>query len=133
MGLYENYDECYVPCMKTMGCLLTLLALGLAGGCATTPRVDWDSRIGNFTYDQAVSQLGQPAHHEVKADGTQSAEWITERGNPGSVGFGMGAGYATPGMLESPLPRETPRTPDRYLRLMFGPDGKMTQWQRYYR
>ncbi len=97
--------------MKTMGCLLMIVALGLAGGCATTPRVDWDSRIGNFTYDQAVSQLGQPAHHEVKADGTQSAEWITERGNPGSVGFGMGAAYATPGMLDSrPLPSVDIRT-----------------------
>lgn len=119
--------------MKTTGCLLIMVALGLAGGCATTPRVDWDSRIGNFTYDQAVSQMGQPAHHDAKADGSQLAEWITERGNPGSVGFGMGSAYATPGMMESPVPRETPRTPDRYLRLTFGPDGKLTQWQRYYR
>jgi hypothetical protein len=119
--------------MKILGCLWSLLVLGLMGGCATTPRVDWDSRVGNYTYDQAESQLGQPIHHEARADGSQSAEWITERGNAGSVGFGMGAAYSTPGMLENSFPRETPRTPDRYLRLTFGPDGKMTQWQRYYR
>jgi len=119
--------------MKTMGCLLMIVALGLAGGCSTTPRVDWDSRIGNYTYDQAVSQLGQPAHHEAKADGTQSDEWLTQRGNPGSVGIGMDGGYVRPGLIEGPIAQGTPRTPDRYLRLTFGPDGKLTQWQRYYR
>lgn len=119
--------------MKTMGCLLIIVALGLVGGCSTTPRVDWDSRVGNYTYDQAVSELGQPARQDAKADGTRMAEWLTQRGSPGSAGIGMGAGYTTPGVIEGPAAQGTPRTLDRYLRLTFGPDGKLTQWQRFNR
>ena len=119
--------------MKIMGCLLMMVALGLVGGCSTTPRVDWDTRIGNYTYDQAVSELGQPARQDAKADGTRMAEWLTQRGNPGSPGIGMDGGYTRPGVIEGPIAQGIPRTPDRYLRLTFGPDGKLTQWQRFYR
>jgi len=113
-----------------MSCLLMMLVLGLAGGCSTTPRVDWDSRIGNYTYDQAVSELGQPARHDAKADGTRMGEWLTQRGSPGSVGVGMDASYTRPGLMEGAIAQGTPGTLSRYLRLTFGPDGKLTQWER---
>ena len=116
--------------MKTMGCLLATLVLGLVGGCATTPRVDWNTRIGNYTYDQAVSELGKPARQDTKPEGTRVAEWLTQRGSPGTIGVGMDAGSAPPGVIQGPIAEGTPRTLDRYLRLTFGPDGKLTQWER---
>jgi len=60
---------------------------GIGWGCATTPRVDWDTRIGNYTYDQAVSELGKPARQDTKPEGTRVAEWLTQRGSPGTIGM----------------------------------------------
>jgi len=57
---------------------------------------------------------------------------VNQRGIPSSVGFGMDAGFATPGLLESPIPYETPPSPDRYLQLTFGPDGRLMAWKRSY-
>jgi hypothetical protein len=116
--------------MKHISCLLSWLLL--LTGCTTTSRVDWTSRIGAYTYDQAVMELGPPKNVETLPDGARVATWLTQRGRPGSVGFGMGAAFATPGLLESPIPHETPATPDQYLRLTFGPDGRLVQWKQFY-
>jgi len=43
----------------------------------------------------------------------------------------MGAGFATPGFVESSIPYDTPPIPSEYLRLTFGPDGKLAAWQRF--
>ncbi len=37
--------------------LLAVLAIALWTGCASTPKVDWNSRVGNYTYDDAVKEL----------------------------------------------------------------------------
>jgi hypothetical protein len=39
--------------------ILALMAAFIAG-CQTTKPVDWNSRIGNYTFDQAVTELGPP-------------------------------------------------------------------------
>ena len=44
-------------CLLMTGVVLSLL---LAGGCTTKPQVDWNARVGSFTYDQAVVELGPP-------------------------------------------------------------------------
>jgi len=36
-------------------CFLALLL----GGCASTPKPDWNSRVGSFAYDQAVARWGR--------------------------------------------------------------------------
>jgi hypothetical protein len=107
-----------------------LLLLLLLIGCTTTSRVNWDSRIGNYTLDQASAELGYPEKTEVLPDGTRMADWLTQRGRPASVGFGMGGAFGSPGFLESPIPYESPPIPNRYLRLTFGPDGKLLAWKR---
>jgi hypothetical protein len=115
--------------MKTF---IWLVWLGLLlGGCATTPRPDWNSRIGNYTYDQAVAELGPPAKSKALPDGSRVTDWLTSRGRPGSVGFGMDAALATPGFMESSIPYDRPPIPSQYLRLTFGPDGKLAAWQRF--
>ena len=45
-------------------------------GCATN-QVNWDSRVGNFTYDQAVAQLGMPDHTTTLPDGRTAADWVS--------------------------------------------------------
>src|SRR5512137_1440577 len=48
-------------------------------GCATS-RVDWAARIGHYTYDEAVADLGAPDKQDELADGARVAEWLTNRG-----------------------------------------------------
>ena len=103
----------------------------LLTGCATAPQPDWNNRVGNYTYDQAVAELGPPAKSVVLPDGGRASDWLVSRGRPGSVGSGMGAGFATPGFVESSIPYDTPPIPSEYLRLTFGPDGKLAAWQRF--
>ena len=65
--------------MKTNCCLLVLLLAIVGGsgtGCATQAE-HWNRRVGHFTYQQAVSELGSPATQETLADGHVTAEWVS--------------------------------------------------------
>jgi hypothetical protein len=99
------------------------LALLLAG-CATT-KVDWTSRIGHYTYDQAVVELGPPDKSAKLADGSVVSDWLLFRGGTtgsfqGFPGAGMQYYEATP-------------TPDYYLRLVFDAQSQLKEWKRYRR
>ena len=107
----------------------------LLGGCATGPKIDWKARVGNFTYDQAVIELGVPDKSAKLGDGTVVAEWLLHTYYSGNWGFAggvyVGHGYwmepgissAYPGGVYSGL----------WLRLTFGPDGKLRAWKKYER
>jgi len=112
-----------------------LLLVGLLGGGCVTPRIDWAARVGHYTYDQAVINLGPPDKYAGLTDGTIVAEWLTHRGyvttygSFGSWGYGpYGYGPPYPGSLAY-----TGVSPDYYLRLVFGPDGKLRAWKRFAR
>ena len=49
----------------------TILALVVAfiAGCATTKPIDWNSRVGSYTFDQAVTELGPPDKQAALSDG----------------------------------------------------------------
>jgi len=108
---------------------LCLLGAFLFAGCATY-KGDWNSRIGNYTYDQAVVELGPPDKSAKLTDGTTVAEWLTRRGySYGSVSIMHGYGYPYyfhPWYHYYP----DPPSPDYYIRLTFGPDGKLLSWKR---
>ena len=60
--------------------LLVIFAVGsLLIGCASM-RVDWAGRVGNFSHDQAVLELGPPDKSATLKDGTVVAEWLSRRG-----------------------------------------------------
>jgi len=72
--------------------LLLTLSLTIAG-CSSTPKVDWNSRIGSYTYDQAVLELGPPDKSTQLSDGSTVAEWIiSSNGSGARIGFGVGSG-----------------------------------------
>jgi hypothetical protein len=113
--------------------LLPLIALLLAG-CATTPRIDWASRIGNYTYEQAILEFGPPDKAAKLSDGTTVAEWLTRRGYTySSAPFGYYSyspwwyGPAYPAYLD------THNSPDYFLRLIFGPDNRLRDWKQFYK
>ena len=109
---------------------LNLLMLLLAVGCATA-RIDWNSRIGNYTYDQAVIELGPPDKSAKLTDGTIVAEWMTRRGYSGSAGMMYGHGY--PYYYHPWHYYYEPPSPDYFIRLTFGPDGKLQAYKRVVR
>lgn len=112
-------------CCELLWCVSLLL---LVVGCRTA-KVDWNARLGSFTYDQALVELGPPDRLAELTDRSKVAEWLGRRGHtsvyldtfPGGFyhhpyGIGWHHGYVT-------------RGPDRFLRLVFDPEGKLKSWQ----
>lgn len=110
--------------------LLALVAFTLTG-CATD-KVNWAARVGHFTLDQAILELGPPDKKAELTDGTVVADWLTRRGRSvyyTGVGgyYGGGAPYYgafAPAYLGT-------MSPNFYLRLTFGPDGELAAWKKY--
>jgi len=104
----------------------------LLAGCVT-PKIDWAARVGNYTYDQAVMEFGPPDKMAKLSDGTTVAEWLAQRGQvivtPEPYFIGPGCYYF------SPLPPMYSQTylPARFLRLVFGTDGKLKTWKEFSR
>ena len=100
-------------------CLAVLLL-----GCATT-RIDWNSRIGQYTYDDAVIELGVPDRQAELSDGSIVGEWLVRRGGAyGQAHFFPGSRFHTYDINEMP---------DGYLRLVFGPDKLLRSANRFAR
>jgi len=110
----------------------------LVAGCATS-RINWEGRVGIYTFDQAVLELGPPDKEATLRDHTLVAEWLTRRG-----GYGYGSyayypyayapyypyGYCRP--YGPGIYTET-YVPDYFLRLTFDPSGKLKEWKKYAR
>jgi hypothetical protein len=107
---------------------LTLAALILAG--CVTQKINWPARVGNYTYDQAVLELGPPDKTAKLTDGTVVADWLTRRAQtviapePYFLPAGCYFGPLTPMRTETYFP-------PWYMRLTFGPDGKLKAWKEF--
>jgi len=110
---------------------LNLLLLLLWAGCATY-KVDWNSRIGNYTYDQAIMELGPPDKSAKLTDGTTVAEWMTRRGYTGGTSEIL-YGHGYPYYYRPWYHYYEPPSPDYFIRLTFAPDGKLQAYKRVVR
>jgi hypothetical protein len=121
--------------MKWLWLSLIVLAL-LTGSCASGPKanikdVDWRSRIGTYTYEEALAELGDPNVIGETSEG-MVAEWVLRQSPMVSFGFGLGGvgyGHHTStgvgvGTSVSPPPS------GEYLRLRFDKDDKLVEWSR---
>ena len=113
------------------GWFLVVAVVTLAG-CATN-KINWEARIGEYTHDQAVIELGPPDKEAKLSDGTVVAEWLTRRGRtmayttgPGYYGYPYWPGYYYGGFY----PTYIQSGPDYFVRLTFGPDGKLAAWRK---
>jgi len=110
--------------------ILLMLALLVLGGCATRNKINWSARVGTYTFDQAVIDLGPPAKQAKLQDGTLVAEWQTERGYAQThypPPYYYGYRYRHYGYYGAPV---TTYSPDVFLRLTFAPDGKLAAWKK---
>jgi hypothetical protein len=119
--------------LKPAICFSVLLAMlsCIFAGCQSTPKVDWNSRIGNYTYNQTVAELGPPDKMATLNDGKTVADWI-KHSNGGGVSFGMGTGFYGRGTAVGTGVGTSTGYPDRVLRLTFGPDGKLLEFKKTY-
>lgn len=116
------------------GVLLGALVLG-GTGCTST-KIDWNARVGTYSYDDAVREMGPPDKSAKLTDNSTVADWMTGRGMQTATTYGggwgrhgrYGYGYGGPGVVVVDQP-----TPDRFLRLTFDPQGKLASWQRVYK
>lgn len=107
------------------------LVLFFLAGCATH-KIDWAGRVGNYTFDQAVVELGPPDKQATLADGSVVADWLTRRGRT-AVYSAAGGYYGGPGWPYSAPVYVGAATPDYFLRLNFAPDRKLTAWKKFAR
>ena len=107
--------------------LLFTAALALFAGCATH-RVDWNTRVGHYTLDQAVVEFGPPDKQARLSDGKLVAEWITHYSNGGSVMVGTGfySHHTGVGIIQSTGPSYY----EHKLRLTFNPDNVLSGWSK---
>ncbi len=128
------------PCfglVRCVGLIITpLLSVRLLAGCASMLKVDWNTRVGNFTFDQAVAELGPPDKSTKLSDGSTVADWITGKPSGPPFGLGLGStgyrnyetGTATRTSVGMAMPFEGYSA--SVLRLKFGSDGKLVEWSR---
>jgi hypothetical protein len=105
------------------------LALFALAGCAT-PKIDWASRVGHYTFDQAVVELGPPDKQATLSNGSRVADWLTRRGRNAIYGTAGGI-YGGPGMPSYAPIYVGPGTPDCFRRLNFDAHGRLTAWKKF--
>lgn len=126
--------RCYVARMKgftkkplvLMALFLVTGTALLLNGCASTKKVNWNSRVGSYTYDQAVAELGSPDKQAKTSSGQTVADWIKRRLGGSSISFGTGfygrnGGVAVGQSVGSGYQ-------DSVTRLTFDTDGKLISW-----
>ncbi len=117
-----------------LGRLLFIMLVFLTGSCVYGPRVtvqdsEWGARIGNYTYQDAQAELGDPQMISESSEG-KLAEWVLRQSMPFSIGFGFGGvGYGHHSSTGVGVGTSVSPPPSgEYLRLRFDRDDKLTEW-----
>ncbi len=94
--------------------------------------MDWNSRVGSYTYDQAVTELGPPDKQAKLDDGKTVAEWITHHGGGSGLSFGTGffSGGGGSGMGVGVGQSIGTGPGDKTLKLTFGTNNVLTAWSK---
>jgi hypothetical protein len=108
--------------LKRLWCALLVVVIT---GCASM-HTDWNARIGHYTFDDAVKELGLPDRQAKLSTGQLVAEWITRYPmnstvyvSPGIYGYGPGGGFIT---------STAPAYYESILRLTFETNNVMSAW-----
>jgi len=111
--------------------LPVILALTVAflASCATRPPIDWDSRVGHYTFDQAVNELGPPDRQARFSDGKAVYKWFVQPPVAPHFNSGM-SNYGNNGFGASQT--IGPTFNNQMLQLTFDTDGQLTAWSKNY-
>lgn len=103
------------------------IAITLFAGCATN-RVDWSSRIGHYTSDQAIIDMGPPDKTAVLSDGRKVYEWVSRYNNNSNVAVATGFG-GYPGSVGF-IQTTGPQYYESKLRLTFTTNNVLSAWSK---
>ena|ERR1700690_34411 len=117
------------PAVKFSLLAVWFLVAAFLTSCVTIPPVDWDSRVGHYTFDQAVTELGLPDRQAKLGDGQTVAKWIAQPNAGPRVNTGMSY-YGSTGFSTSQSVGPTPNS--QTLQLTFGTNGTLTAWSKNY-
>ena len=112
--------------------VVSFLAIAFITGCATTQPVDWNSRVGQYTYAQAVNELGPPNRQIRLSNGQTEFKWFSQAARNDasfSVG-GMTQPAANTGMNNNVGAGADLN--NRYLQLTFDGNGVLKSWSKNY-
>ena len=116
--------------------LLSIVIILLAGACASSQKIEvsdaeWRGRIGTYTYEQALAELGPPNVVGESSEG-KTAEWVIRQSPATSFSFGLGRGSYGGGTSTGVGVGTTVSPPPggEYLRLRFDKSGKLVEWSR---
>jgi hypothetical protein len=104
--------------MRRRGIAVLLLLAGCAGGFGGT-RKRWDSRIGSFSYAQALEEIGVPDEQIITSSGGWVAIWHGRRTRGAVLASLGGSGLSFP-------PKSSARS--EALRLTFTEEGSLLDW-----
>jgi hypothetical protein len=107
--------------------VILAMTVALLSGCTTPTTVDWDSRVGHYTYNQALAEFGPPDRQARLSDGKASYKWYVQppagaRFNSGMSYYGsngFGAGQTTGTGFNSQM-----------LQLTFDSGGTLVAWSK---
>jgi hypothetical protein len=117
------------PALKfSLPVILSLLAAFLTG-CTTTPPIDWSSRVGHYTYDQAVAEFGRPSRQARLSDGATVYKWSAQPAATPNLNTGMSY-YGSTGFTSNQT--AGPGGIDQMLQLTFDTNGVLTAWSKNY-
>ena len=114
---------------KVLSLAILFLVVAFIAGCKTMTVVDWNSRVGVYTFDQAVADMGPPYKQAKLSDGKNVDQWITLHG---SNGFFVGGGYGSGNLGMGAGQNFAQSYKDHVLELTFGTDGKLVSWAKNY-
>jgi hypothetical protein len=110
---------------QSLAALAALMFGLMLAGCSSTPMVDWNTRVGTYTYDQTAQELGKPDKSTKQDDGSVVAEWFLRHEVEPGAGPATAPGLYSPANGAGGNQIYNPAVQNDYLQLTFGPDGKL--------
>ena len=116
------------PVVKFSWPVFLFLAVAFLAGCTTTRTVDWNSRVGHYTYNQALSDFGLPNRQIKLSDGQVESKWFAQPPVNPRPNSGMSF-YGNTGFAANP---PASGYNDQMLQLTFDTNGVLAAWSKNY-
>lgn len=98
----------------------------LSAGCETYGKADWKSRVGHYSWDQAIEELGPPESEAKTSDGSRVARWVISRSRTYSTAVRGPMFWSWSG-------QDVTTTAESHLLLTFTAQGQLKAWKRIYK
>jgi len=126
-GLWECFLECMNGRLHSWWSWVGVCVLGfLCLGCETYGKADWKARVGHYTWDQAIEELGPPESEAKTSDGSRVADWVISRSRTYSTAVRGPMFWSWSG-------QDVTTTAESHLLLTFDAQGRLKAWKRIYK